>query len=105
MDSRRRLATEQKKIQHGATVMDHPEVPMHGMKKADPHGERPNRAIGPVPGPGRPQSEMSRKQKEGYSQHTFTPSTRVTNPVTIANNRSCRRSQHYLSHTVCSLST
>jgi len=45
---------------------------MNGVKEADPHGERPNGAAGPVPGSGGPQSEMSREQKEGYSQHTPT---------------------------------
>ena len=66
--------------------MDYPEISIHGMKKADPHGERPNRATRPVLGSGRPQSEMSREQKEGYSQHTFT-TNQVKNPIN--NNRFC----------------
>jgi len=39
--------------------MANPEVPRKRMKKADPHGAKPNRTRNPVIGSGRLQSEIS----------------------------------------------
>lgn len=50
--------------------MEEPEVPINGMKELTRTGQGQTEPKDPVLGSGRPQSEMSRKQKEGYSQHT-----------------------------------
>lgn len=61
--------------------MAEPEISINGVKKPTRTGQGQTEPKNPVSGSGRPQSEMSREQKEGYSQHTLQTSNIVTADV------------------------
>ncbi len=52
-------------------MMAKPEVSREGMRETTHMEQGQTERKGPIPSSGRLQSEMSWKQKEGYSQHTF----------------------------------
>ena len=52
------------------TMMAKPEIPIKGMKKTTHMEQSQTELKDPVLSSGRLQSEISWKQKEGYSQHT-----------------------------------